>query len=91
VIAYHGEIKLASDIALESAAQVAAALIPAVVLVSWLIEPFPLAFEPVELVVLAGTVAIVAGTIVRGRSSRGRGLVLVSAYVVAAAAFFFAS
>ena len=86
LIAARGEIKLASEIALESAAQVAAGLIPAV---SWLFNPFPLAFRPVELGALAGSVALVVLLLARGRASRGRGAAMVLAYVGAAAAFFF--
>ena len=91
LIAAHGEAKLASDIAFESAAQVAAGLIPAVALVSWLFNPFPLDFRPVELAALAASVTLVALLVARGRSSRARGAVMVAAYVGVASAFFFAS
>jgi Ca2+/H+ antiporter len=87
VVAVRGELKLAADIALESSAQVAALVIPGVALLSWLIEPFPLAFSAVELVVLSGAVAIAAVLLYRGRSTRTRGLVLAGAYFAAAAAF----
>jgi Ca2+:H+ antiporter len=87
VVAARGELKLAADIGLESSAQVAALLIPAVALLSWLIEPFPLAFSVVELAVLSGAVAVAALLLHRGRSTRVRGLVLAGAYVGAAAAF----
>ena len=42
VVACRGKIKLAAEIALSSAAQVAVFLIPAVALLSWLIEPLAL-------------------------------------------------
>jgi Ca2+:H+ antiporter len=87
VVAVRGELKLAADIALESSAQVAALVIPGVALLSWLIEPFPLAFSAVELLVLSGAVAIAALLLHRGRSTRTRGLVLAGAYFAAAAAF----
>jgi Ca2+:H+ antiporter len=87
VVAARGELKLAADIGLESSAQVAALVIPAVALLSWLIEPFPLAFSAVELAVLAGAVVLAAVLLGGGRSTRARGLALTAAYVVAAAAF----
>ena len=46
VVAYRGKVKLAAEIALASAAQVAVFLIPAVVLLSWLIDPLGLGFRP---------------------------------------------
>ena len=87
VVALRGELKLAADVALESAAQVAAFLVPAVVLISWLVDPLPLAFSVVELVVLAASVALTAALVRGGESSRLRGLVLVAAYAIVAVAF----
>ena len=49
VVAYRGRIKLAAEIALASSAQVAVFLIPAVALLSWLLDPLALSFRPVEL------------------------------------------
>ena len=49
IVAYRGKIKLAAEIALSSAAQVAVFLIPAVTLISWLIEPLALGFRKVEM------------------------------------------
>jgi len=60
IVAYRGKIKLAAEIALASAAQVAVFLIPVVALLSWLIDPLALAFRPVELGALAAALAIVA-------------------------------
>ena len=54
VVAYRGKIALAAEIALASAAQVAVFLIPAVALLSWLIDPLALSFRPVEIAALAG-------------------------------------
>ena len=51
VVAYRGNIKLAAEIALASSAQVAVFLIPAVALISWLIEPLALSFRQVEILV----------------------------------------
>ena len=90
VVAYRGKIKLAAEIALASSAQVAVFLIPAVALLSWLIDPLALSFRPVELIVLAVSAAVTALLLVQGRSSRVRGAILIAAYTGAAVAFFIA-
>jgi Ca2+:H+ antiporter len=90
VVAYRGQIRLAAEIALASSAQVAVFLIPAVALISWAIEPLALSFRPVELVAVAGSVALTAVLLANGRSSRLRGVVLILAYVAVAVAFFVA-
>jgi Ca2+:H+ antiporter len=90
VVAYRGKLKLAAEIALASSAQVAVFLIPAVALLAWLIDPLALSFRPVELVVLGLAVVLTSVLLADGRSSRARGLVLIGAYVAAAAAFFVA-
>ena len=73
VVAYRGKIKLAAEIALASSAQVAVFLIPAVALLSWLIDPLALSFRPVELAALAGSVVFTALLLWDGRSSRAAG------------------
>ena len=88
VVAYRGRIKLAAEIALASSAQVAVFLIPAVALLSWLIEPLALSFREVEIAALAGSTIFTFLLVFQGRSSRGRGVALITAYVVVAAAFF---
>jgi Ca2+:H+ antiporter len=90
VVAYRGKIKLAAEIALASAAQVAVFLIPAVALVSWVIDPLALSFRPVEIAVLAGSLVFTAALLFGGRSTRLRGALLIAAYVTAAVAFFVA-
>jgi Ca2+:H+ antiporter len=90
VVAYGGNIKLAAEIALASSAQVAVFLIPAVALLSWLIEPLALSFRPVEIGVLGGSVIFTSALLFGGHSSRWRGVVLIAAYVLAATAFFLA-
>jgi Ca2+:H+ antiporter len=90
VVAYGGNIRLAAEIALASSAQVAVFLIPAVALLSWTIEPLALSFRPVELGVLAGSVAFATALLVGGQSSRARGVALIAVYVLAAVAFFIA-
>jgi Ca2+:H+ antiporter len=90
VVAYRGKIKLAAEIALASGAQVAVFLIPAVALLSWLIEPLALSFRQIEIAALAATVAFTALILSNGRSSRAKGIALISAYGLVALAFLLA-
>jgi len=80
VVAARGNIKLAAEIALASSAQVAVFLIPAVALLALLIDSLALAFRPVELAALAGSVLLTATLLWRGWSTRGRGVALIAAY-----------
>jgi len=88
VVAARGKIKLAAEIALSSSAQVAVFLIPAVAILSWAIDPFTLAFRPVEIGALAGATLFTAAAIHPGKSSRLRGALLIAAFVVCAVIFF---
>jgi Ca2+:H+ antiporter len=88
VVAFRGKIALAGEIALSSAAQVAVFLIPAVALLSWLIEPLALSFRPVEIAALAGSVAFTLAVLFGGHSSRLRGGLLIAGYLVVVVAFF---
>jgi Ca2+:H+ antiporter len=88
VVAAHGRLKLAAEIALASSAQVAVFLIPVVALISWLIEPLPLSFRQVEILAMGASVVFTALLLFNGRSSRWRGAVLITAYAVVAYAFY---
>ena len=90
VVAFRGKIALAAEIALASAAQVAVFLIPAVALLSWLIDPLSLSFRPVEIAALAGSVVYTTLIIFQGRSSRARGYLLLGGYAVVVVAFYVA-
>jgi Ca2+:H+ antiporter len=90
VVAARGKIALAAEIALASAAQVAVFLIPAVALLSWLIDPLSLSLRPVEIAALGGSVLFTIAVLFGGNSSRARGALLLAAYVVVATAFFLA-
>ncbi len=90
VVAHRGKIALAGEIALSSAAQVAVFLIPAVALLSWLIDPLSLSFRPVEIAALAGGVAFTSIVLWGGRTSRARGTALLLGYAVVVVAFFVA-
>ena len=88
VVARRGKVKLAAEIALASAAQVAVFLIPAVALLSWLIDPLALGFREVEIAALAGGLAVTVITLWGGRASKARGAVLLVAYAAIAVAFY---
>ncbi len=90
VVAARGNIKLAAEIALASSAQVAVFLIPAVALLSWLIDPLALTFRPVEIGVLACSAAVAGLLLANGQSSRGKGVLLIVTYIGAATAFWIA-
>jgi Ca2+:H+ antiporter len=90
VVAARGNIKLAAEIALASSAQVAVFLIPAVALLSWLIDPLALTFRPVEIGVLACSAAVAGLLLANGQSSRAKGVLLIVTYVGAATAFWIA-
>src|SRR5688572_13248018 len=90
VVAYRGNIKLAAEIALASSAQVAVFLIPAVALLAWAIDPLALSFRPVEIAAMGGSVVFAALLLYGGRSSRWRGVALITAYVAVAVAFYLA-
>jgi len=87
VVAARGKIALAAEIALASSAQVAVFLIPAVVLLAWLIDPLALSFRPVEIGALGTATALTAIVLRDGRSSHIRGVALLAAYTAIAVAF----
>jgi Ca2+:H+ antiporter len=88
VVARRGRVKLATEIALSSGAQVAVFLIPAVVILSWAINPIALSFRQVEIAVMGGSAILVAALLANSRASSWRGAVLVAAYVLAAVVFY---
>jgi Ca2+:H+ antiporter len=88
VIARRGKMKLATEIAISSSAQVALLVIPAVALLSFLTEhPLSLSFRPIELVAMGGAAAFVAFVIRDGRSRRWEGLLLIGVYAAMAVWF----
>jgi len=88
IVARRGRVKLATEIAVSSGAQVAVFLIPAVAVLSWAINPLSLAFRQVEIAVMGGAAILAALVLARGRSSNWRGWVLIAGYAVAAAIFY---
>ena len=88
VIARRGKLRLATEIAASSSAQVALFVTPAVALLSWLVKPaLPLTFRPVELAAMGGSALVVAFVLRDGRGQRWEGLLLVGLYAVAAVGF----
>ncbi len=88
VVARRGRIKLATEIALSSSAQVAVFLIPAVTILAWAINPLTLAFRQVEIAVMGGSAMLAAVLLARGTASWWRGAVLITGYVCAALVFY---
>ena len=91
VIARRGKMKLATEIAISSSAQVALLVIPVVTLVSFAFKnPLALAFRPIELIAMGGAAAFVAFVIRDGRSRRWEGALLMAVYGGLVVAFYFA-
>jgi Ca2+:H+ antiporter len=91
VVARRGKIKLATEIAISSAAQVAVFVAPVVAIFSFLVGPgLPLAIRPVEMFAMVAATAAVALIVLDGRSQRWKGYALVGLYVVLAATFWIA-
>jgi Ca2+:H+ antiporter len=88
VIALNGKMRLASEIAISSGAQVALLVVPVVTLVSLLFtHPLALAFRWTELFAMAGATMVVTAVVWDGRSSRREGALLVVAYAAAVVGF----
>jgi Ca2+:H+ antiporter len=91
VIARAGKMKLATEIAISSGAQVALLVTPVVMLLSlFFTHALPLSFRWEELAAAAGATALVIATVWSGRSSRAKGVVLVLAYAAVVAGFLVA-
>jgi Ca2+:H+ antiporter len=91
VIARAGKMKLASEIAISSSAQVALLVVPVVMLLSLLFtHELPLSFRWEELAAMGGAVVLAGATIANGRSSRREGMLLIVAYVLVAVGFLIA-
>jgi Ca2+:H+ antiporter len=81
VIARRGKMKLATEIAISSSAQVALFVAPAIALLSFAVKPaLPLSFRMIELVGMGGAALFVALVIRDGRSKRWEGYLLIGVY-----------
>ncbi len=91
VIARAGKMKLASEIAISSSAQVTLLVAPVVMLLSLLFtHQLPLSFRWEELAAMAAAVVLAAATIADGSTKRWEGGLLVLAYGIVVAAFWLA-
>lgn len=88
VIASRGKLRLATEIAVSSSAQVALFVTPAVALLAWAVKPaLPLSFRPIELAAMGGSALLVGIVLADGRGRRWEGVFLVAVYVGVALAF----
>src|SRR5205085_7155652 len=79
VIARHGNVELASEIAISSSAQVALLVTPVLALLSFVVTPaLPLTFRPVELGAMGFAAVAVALGVAGGRSHRREGALFVA-------------
>jgi len=91
VIARRGKLRLATEIAVSSSAQVALLVTPAVALLSWAVTPaLPLAFRWEELGAMALATVVVALVVFDGSSKRWQGVALISLYAALVVGFGFA-
>jgi Ca2+:H+ antiporter len=90
LIARNGKMRLATEIAISSSAQVALLVVPVVMLLSLLFShELALSFRWTELFAMAGAAAVVAGVVWDGHSNRREGVFLVAAYAAAVLGFLF--
>jgi Ca2+:H+ antiporter len=91
VIARAGKMKLASEIAISSSAQVGLLVAPAVMLLSlFFTHRLPLTFRWEEMAAMAGAVAVTLVMVQDGRSRRWEGGLLVAAYALVVLGFLLA-
>jgi Ca2+:H+ antiporter len=91
VIARRGKMRLASEIAISSSAQVALLVVPVVMLLSLAFaHPLALSFRWEEIVAMAGATVLVGAMVADGRSRRWEGAVLLAAYAGVVVGFLFA-
>ena len=88
VIASRGKMKLASEIAVSSSAQVALFVAPAIALLSWLLTPLALSFRPIELATMGAAAALVGLAALDGSTRRWEGALLIGMYVAVAASYW---
>jgi len=88
VIAYAGKMRLATEIAVSSSAQVALLVVPAVTLLGLLFShPIALSFRWTELVAMGVAAAAAAAVVWNGKTSRREGALLVLVYGLTVAGF----
>jgi len=88
VIARRGKIRLASEIAISSAAQVALFVAPMAALLSFAVgTPLPLSFRPIELITIAAAAVIAGAVMWDGKGTTREGVLLLAAYAVMAVGY----
>ncbi len=88
VIARAGKMKLASEIAISSSAQVALLVTPAIMLLSLAFShSLPLTFRWEEAAAMAAAVVLTVSVVFRGRSNGRSGVLLVAAYALIVVGF----
>jgi Ca2+:H+ antiporter len=88
VIATRGKMKLATEIAVASSAQVGLLVVPVVALASFAFaHPLALAFRPIELIAMGAAAVFVAFVIRDGIARRWEGALLIAVYAGFAAVF----
>ena len=90
LLAARGQLKLAAEIGLASASQVAGFLIPLVAILSWAIDPLSLSMRPIELMGMGIAAGVVAVALARPTTSRLAGVLLIGTYAALGVAFYFA-
>lgn len=89
VMAYKGKMEIAIGVSVGSSIQIAMGLLPALVVIAWIIgQPLTLYFQTFETVVLVSAVILVNSLIQDGRSNYMEGVMLLSLYIVAALSFW---
>ena len=91
VIARRGKMRLATEIAVSSSAQVALFVTPVIALLAWVVTPaLPLAFRWEEIGAMALATVVVTAVVFDGTSRRWEGWALVGVYVTLVVGFGFA-
>jgi Ca2+:H+ antiporter len=91
VIARRGNMRLATEIAVSSSAQVAVFVTPAIALLSWAVTPaLPLSFRWEEIGAMALATGVVVAVVFDGCSKRWQGLLLVGVYAALVVGFLVA-
>jgi Ca2+:H+ antiporter len=90
LLAARGQLRLAAEIGLASASQVAGFLIPVVAILSWTIEPLALSLRPIEIASMGGAALLVAIALLPPRTSPAAGVLLTGAYAALVVVFYFA-
>jgi Ca2+:H+ antiporter len=90
LLARRGQVRLATEIGLASASQVAAFLIPVVTILSWTIDPLALSLRPIELAGIGAAGLLASVALLPGKTSRVAGAVLLGTYGGLVVAFYLA-